>query len=215
MKIELIQNIQTNVLRALANNLPITEEKLAKEAGTSRTSIRRVLAPLLEYGVIEQRKKSGISIKQPSLKEIVDLYDARTAMEGMAARLLAEKADPRTISKLRLFCRNMKVPPNRAQSLREKVIINDYHFHQTIIESCGNSYLHRIVAHFLILTLSFRYSLIRTLLPKDYGKLHEKVVSALASGNGVKAEMAMRSHIQAGKQEAIENLTGLKFVTNQ
>jgi DNA-binding GntR family transcriptional regulator len=214
MKTELAKTIQEHVLATLAEGRPLTEETLGRQAGVGRASIRRALVPLLEYGLITQRKKAGIFLKTPTLKEIVDIYDARIAMEGMAARLLAERITPDLARRLKHFCQGMHAPPKSIHRHRHQIVKNDYLFHSFIIDHCGNTCLKKIMTNFLILTLSFRYPLPPKFDLECYARIHEELMAIIASGNGARAEEAMRRHILTGKQKAIESLTGIKLGEN-
>jgi len=71
--------------------MKISETKLAKELGISRTPIREAIRQLETEGLLYQVAHSGTYISSPGRREIAEIYDVRQALEGQAI----EKAVPR------------------------------------------------------------------------------------------------------------------------
>src|SRR5262249_42351738 len=58
----------------------LTEPKLAKQLGVSRTPVREALTRLVADGLV-QREDDGYSVVVPSMNTIRDLYEVRIALE--------------------------------------------------------------------------------------------------------------------------------------
>lgn len=71
--------------------MKISESKLAKELGISRTPIREAIRQLETEGLLYQVAHSGTYISQPGRREISEFYEVRQALEVLAI----EKAVPR------------------------------------------------------------------------------------------------------------------------
>ncbi|HWL09708.1 MAG TPA: GntR family transcriptional regulator [Planctomicrobium sp.] len=71
--------------------MKISETKLAKELGMSRTPIREAIRQLQNEGLLYQVPQSGTYVSQPGRREIAEIYDVRLALEVQAVA----KAIPR------------------------------------------------------------------------------------------------------------------------
>src|SRR5579864_5037185 len=71
----------------------IKEIPLASRLGVSRIPLRLALERLAHEGLIEVRPTRGFVIQQFSRTDIYDAIELRGSLEGMAARLAAERFD--------------------------------------------------------------------------------------------------------------------------
>lgn len=71
--------------------MKISETKLAKELGMSRTPIREAIRQLQIEGLLYQVPQSGTYVSQPGRREIAEIYEVRLALEVQAVA----KAVPR------------------------------------------------------------------------------------------------------------------------
>ena len=71
----------------------IREIPLAARLGVSRTPLRLVLDRLEHEGLLKARPKGGFVARQFSLQDILDVIELRSVLEGMAARLAAERLE--------------------------------------------------------------------------------------------------------------------------
>ena len=69
----------------------IREVPLAAELGVSRIPLRLVLERLAHEGLLEVRPTRGFVVQRFSTTDIYDAIELRGLLEGMAARLTAEK----------------------------------------------------------------------------------------------------------------------------
>ena len=74
----------------------IREIPLAARLGVSRTPLRLVLDRLEHEGLLKARPKGGFVARQFSPQEILDVIDLRGTLEGMAARLAAERLESKS-----------------------------------------------------------------------------------------------------------------------
>src|SRR5579863_3764388 len=74
----------------------IREIPLAARLGVSRTPLRLVLDRLEHEGLLKARPKGGFVARQFSLQEILDVIELRGTLEGMAARLAAERLESKS-----------------------------------------------------------------------------------------------------------------------
>ena len=122
----------------------IIEEDLAQELGTSRTSIRSALQLLRQDGFIEIIPNRGSFVVQPTMEDIIALYDIRLTLEVGAIKAAVEHADADTIKHLE---RNLK----QQAELNDSFSISAYsdlnrEFHWQIAKSSHNPYYERFLA---------------------------------------------------------------------
>lgn len=116
--------------------------QIANELGVSRTPVVEAMVALQEIGFVETRPNiNGFYVTDMNLRDLLELYSARSAIECEAAALCAENASPENIEQLEALATAFQkaIPMRDSQALHE----TDLPFHQLIIESCGNKYLIR------------------------------------------------------------------------
>ena len=75
----------------------VREVELAEKLGVSRTPVRESLPILAQEGVLTQLDTRGFVVRAFTSQEIMDAIDVRGALEGLAARMLAEQGPPRRL----------------------------------------------------------------------------------------------------------------------
>ena len=79
----------------------LVQEKLAAELEISRTPVREALMRLEKEGVLMAAASGAFRLAQMNEDEVKQLYQARAAIEGQCARILAVRASDTQIAKLR------------------------------------------------------------------------------------------------------------------
>lgn len=92
---------QSIVLGRLAPGSRLIERELIEMLGVSRTVVREALRQLEAEGLIDVVANKGAVIRNLSRAEAKDLYAIRAVLEGLAARLFAERADEAACADLR------------------------------------------------------------------------------------------------------------------
>src|SRR4051794_41941095 len=83
-------HILTGLLPAGAR---LVETQLALEIGVSRGTVRAALAQLAHEGLVRQVAFTRWLVPETSVVDAWELYTLRGALEGLGARLAAERAD--------------------------------------------------------------------------------------------------------------------------
>src|SRR5690349_21818064 len=78
----------------------LDERRLSEGLGVSRTPIREAMTLLEQEGFVRTRPRRGIFLVRKSKREIVEMITVMAALEGMAARLAAERASTADIAEL-------------------------------------------------------------------------------------------------------------------
>ena len=69
----------------------LIERELCETYRMSRTPIREILWKLTADGLLEQENNRGFVVRRLGLEQIFEIFQAREAIEGMAARLACRK----------------------------------------------------------------------------------------------------------------------------
>ena len=79
----------------------LKEVELAQVFGVKRGAIRKVLTRLVHSRLADQRPNIGVTVAKPSVKEALDLFTARRAIERSMLVSLAVKITAKQIKQLR------------------------------------------------------------------------------------------------------------------
>ena len=110
----------------------LSEVRLAEHFDVSRTPVREALKQLQVEGLVEIRPKVGTFVRQITRREIVEMFEVKEILEGMAARLMARRGQVPELD------RAPGEPRQRRRARRERddgaayaALVHE--FHQTIV----------------------------------------------------------------------------------
>ena len=78
---------------ALAPGERLGEAEMAERIGISRGPIREAFRALGEQGLVQVEKNRGVFVRQISVEEADETYAVRSALEGLAGQILAQRID--------------------------------------------------------------------------------------------------------------------------
>ena len=175
----------------------IIQDSVAKNLGVSRTPVKRALIKLAELGLVTVKPKGQIYVRTFSKKEILAIYDVREMLEGLSARLAAEKINEKDIKNLQEMFAHLEESIGKSSS--KLYVATDLKFHEFLAQKSGNDVLCKIIQDFGIQIAAFEPGVFRP--PKDTLKDHLEIINALANHNGELAESLMRAHIRATRKK--------------
>ncbi len=73
---------------------PLREQALAERFGVSRARLREALAALEQAGLVERVANRGAVVRRSSAAELLQVFEVREALEGLAARLATQHCAP-------------------------------------------------------------------------------------------------------------------------
>ncbi len=184
----------------------ITEVGLAAEIGLSRSTVRTAFQRLAADGLVVQRPYSGWEIAELSDEDAIELYSLRYYLEGLAARLAAERIGP--AGRAALQSAMQALHDALREGNRRDVAEADLGIHRTITVLSGHK---RLLAFFELLSQSiliyYVMSTNRAMASTDALIAgHEELVNTILAGDADKAESLARAHIHNAQQSVIENL---------
>ena len=212
-----LQNIsEAIVIGRLQPGNKLVETQLAEQLGVSRGPVREAIRRLEQMGLVEKIPYRGTFVSQLTNFDIEELYSVREPLEGMAARLLAQRQDTVALDSLNAIIKGMSQAAETSD--KSKIVTLDADFHDSLISLCNHKLLNEIWApvsirmhRFLLLKNKNRYENDLRIVVH----LHTPIVDAIAAGDGTEAEMAARKHIigaiQHLKEQVSVELEGFAF----
>ena len=173
----------------------VTEMKLSRELGVSRTPVREALQRLDREGLIKLIPNKGAVVLGISEQDLIDIYKIRMRLEGLAARIAAENADETLIRRLsdNIELTEFYMSKGNIEKLKDL----DSDFHDIIYGYCQSrilgktlSELHRYIVCYRKLSLSVKGRLERSLAE------HREIVEAIKKGDADGADSLMSAHVE-------------------
>jgi DNA-binding GntR family transcriptional regulator len=97
------QNKRANVFAVLRDQIvdghypqgvKLIEQDLAQEFGVSRAMLREIFAELEIHGLVEKLPNRGTMVRRIDSRSLLEVMEIREVLEGLAARLAAQKSKP-------------------------------------------------------------------------------------------------------------------------
>ena len=184
--------VSMDIYRSRAD-VRLDERQLAQEFGISRTPVREAMAQLEREGFVRAVPRRGIYIVRKTKHEVIEMITAWAALEGMAARLITERAGDDEIASLRRMFATFENGKVRAH-LDEYSEVN-IEFHQTIIRMSHNDVLIRLAEN---LFAHMRMIRMKTIGEQDRAdrsiRDHMNIIEALEARETERAEDLVRNH---------------------
>lgn len=189
--------------RAFEEN-PLSENELADYFGTSRAPIRDALKELESAGIVSRKQKLGVYLHRPTRKELEEVYDLRTALEGYAINLANSNVRKRDLQYLEKIA--SEFTNARKESRFEDCEKLNIDFHNKIIQISENSLLQKTVDGLRLIQRAFTLAHSVFVWNSEYKTPfpHEKLVASLKKETPEESEKLMRAHIQNAKNELLK-----------
>jgi DNA-binding GntR family transcriptional regulator len=173
---------------------PLVETTLAAQLGISKTPVRDALARLEREGLVVKISYKGTTVAPVTRQSVLEIFQIRAALEGLAARLAAPRL---TNEDLELLRRSLL---QHAQALANAdfpaAASSNRIFHKTILQRANNARLGQILAN-----LEDHSQRFRLLSNYQQGRLeksvqeHQRIFIALEKQDPPAAEEMMRAHL--------------------
>jgi DNA-binding GntR family transcriptional regulator len=196
------------VTGGIAPGTKITEPGLAKEYGISRGPLREAMRRLEGRHLVSRIPHVGARVVSLSLDELLELYEVREAMEGMACRLAARQMPVAEIASLKALLEKHESQAELQQNLAYYQKEGDLDFHYRIVLGSGNKKLMELLCgelYYLVRMYRYRFSATSG-RPKRAFQEHYRIVDAIEQRDEELAEMLMRRHIRASRDNVEQRL---------
>lgn len=178
----------------MAPGLRLMEIPIADKMGVSRTPVREAIRRLEEDGLVVITPGCGARVSEIGDKDVTDALDVRIAVETMAVRLAARNISRAQVQELKRI--NDSIRKAVAEKDAAAISAEDNLLHHRICEAAGNKVLLKIMRELEALVLRYRIKYIKSITACDeILDEHEKIISAVASGDGDGAADLVTAHI--------------------
>lgn len=186
------QAIVTGLLRS---GEQISPQEIADRLGVSRTPVREAIIHLNAVGLVEMLP-GRIQIASPTTAAIEDAFMLRESLEGMAARLAAER---RTAEQAGLITYHAELSKLAAKAKdRPGFQKSDRDFHLAIAEASGSVQVARYLSYALDLAFTLRnLRMANTPFSASSVRHHVELAKAIDRRDADAAERISREHVQA------------------
>lgn len=183
----------------LAPGAFVNELALAAELGLGRMPVREALARLAKDKFITIVPRRGIIVTPFALDDVLDMFEAREAIECGVAYIAASRASDKDLETLRKLVAT--VDEARISSDPEQFLKDDHAVHTFLVHMIRNPLLQDAADRLLLHTLRFwrHYWSHRPAQPEAMLS-HAELMAALESHDPAQAESAMRRHLQSSRQ---------------
>lgn len=169
---------------------------LTEQLGIGRGSVREAFRRLAADGLLDLIPNRGATVRRLSREQVRDLFQIRVNLEGLGARLAAERigeADNRA----RFLTVWNEVKPTSLPQPWHLFIQHNRLYHRTIVSLGGNRQLSELIENLQLPLVMFQIG--QAMQPENAEGSHRdhvRVAEAILAGDPDNAEHAMRAHIQ-------------------
>ncbi|WP_026375461.1 GntR family transcriptional regulator [Aestuariibacter salexigens] len=173
----------------------LSETELSTKYQVSRAVVREAINRLETCNLVERKPNIGARVVSLSSEGLIELYQVREALEGMAARQAARNMTDQDIADLNALLTSHSAKVKDGQSYYQEA--GDVDFHYRIIQGSKNQ-------HLIALLINGIYHLVR-MYRVQLGMAgprvttafdeHRNIVQAISNRDEELAEMLMRRHI--------------------
>ena len=177
----------------LAPGAPINEQQLAAELEMGLVPVREALKLLAYENLVVITPRHGMYVADVNVPDLEQVSEMRLTLEGLSARLAAERATPDDLAVLEALRQEQAGTP--AGDSRRLIAV-DHKFHQAVARAAHNKYLADSLERLFGLSQRLWYLALPRLetLPTAIEK-HLELVEAIANRDGDRAEEIMRKHV--------------------
>ncbi len=198
---------------------------LADRLGVSRTPIVDALTALHKEGLLEYAPHRGYSVKPFGLSDLMDAFDVRMTLEGLACRVVAERGlstdDMTTLEGNLAETETLLFGFEWSHTVQDEWMRLNYVFHDLFLRAADNDYLTAGVMSTRAVPLVHdaemkpipRSDFTRLLLREQSQQAfrdHQRIAEAVAANQSGRAENMMREHIFTNR-EAIRRHLAPRF----
>jgi DNA-binding GntR family transcriptional regulator len=189
----------------------LVEERLGGDLGVSRTPVRQALARVAAEGLVRIYPNRGAVVRMFTRDDLVQNFDLRAVLEGMAAHQAATHITAPQLDALERAAVALEaVAQQRFATHNDEVhylVRHNHTFHSTIVAASGNRRLADILPLVVDVPLQFRSFYWYTQAERGISNFfHSSILNALRSRDPDRARAMMQEHIYYGRDFLLKSL---------
>ena len=189
----------------LAPGQRIIEGHWARKFGVAQTSVREAINLLISEGFATKASGRSARVTSYSESDIAQIYELRGALEGLAARLTAQRLPD--LAPLETTLKELRKAA-KGEDIR-KLIEADLNFHLRLCELSGNRFLYTQIRTLLVPL--FAFVAMRVVQSHQTAQAwesdldrHKRIIELIREGDAFAAEFAVRGAMQQFAVRAYE-----------
>lgn len=188
----------------------LTEVRLGKILGTSRTPIREAIRKLELEGLVTITPGSGARVARITEEDLQDVMEVRSALDQLCASLACRRITPEEKNELVRARESFEYSTRFGDE--QEIAESDVHFHDIIARAARNKRLDQVMNGLADTIYRFRYEYIKDDL--HYEELiseHRTICAAILEGDVDAAVEAARLHIERQREFILEQIRKTQF----
>lgn len=201
----LTEELKTAIITGkLAPGERLSEEKLTSSLNVGRVPLREALRRLEAEGYVTFLSNQEMAVSKPSMEDLQEYYTIASVLEGLAARLAVEQAQPEELSRLRELHQLLREAYQKRDLSRYYEANSN--FHHFIAEIASNERLYRLIEQMRQEIQKTRILSLHLPQRLDYSmREHDQILDAFLKKNPELAEATMVKHLQ-NQMEALKKM---------
>lgn len=174
----------------------LKEKNIGDELGVSRTPVREALRQLELEGLVSIIPNRGAFVVGVSLKDVKDIYEIRSLLEGLCAKWAADFIAEEQIAELEenIFLTEF----HDSKGNWEQVLELDNRFHEILYEASGSRELQHVLKDYHQYVQRIRrITLADPKRAKASRNEHKRIVEAIKAHDPILAQKSAREHIMS------------------
>src|ERR1700745_1244319 len=199
----------------LPANSRLIQDELARAYGVSRQPVQQALLLLRDRGMVREAPGRGLIVSPLDVDFVRNLYEVRAMLDGLAARLAAERGSERAKSEGQAYLDAGKAAVESG-SLNEQIEA-DMRFHGFINELAGNPLIGETTAPHWPYLRRVMGEVLRddAQMPQTILGEHVAILDAVIAGDGARAERFSRDHISRAAKIFVQRLQAQKAASEE
>ena len=178
----------------LVKGQKVNEKHLCESMGVSRTPVRESLRMLSSEGLIDLIPHKGAYVSQPPIKEISDMFEVMSVLEGTCARLATKKMTEKNFSKIEAL--HQELEKHYRNRDHKAYLDNNNIYHVFIQELSGNKVVNDVINGLRQKILLYRHR--QLYQPERFDQSiqeHRDLLEAFRKRDAALAERLMKRHL--------------------
>jgi len=199
----------------LPSNSRLIQDELARAYGVSRQPVQQALLLLRDRGLVREAPGRGLIVSPLDIEFVRNLYEIRAMLDGLAARLAAERGAERARVEGPTYLELGRAAVESGSL--HKQIEADMQFHAFINELSGNPLIGETTAPHWPYLRRVMGEVLRddAQMPQIILSEHVAILDAVIAGDASRAEMLSRDHISRAARIFVQRLQARQEASQQ
>jgi DNA-binding GntR family transcriptional regulator len=171
----------------------LVEDRLSAELGVSRVPVREALRGLSAEGLVTLLPRRGATVVEVTPESVAELVEVRALLEGLNARLAAQRHDPEIIDQLKDTLARGNQAANTGSA--EELAHLNAEFHERLAVASRNAVLSEVMRGLRERT-SIAFAINGRARARDDWDEHAGVLAAVIAGDAELAALLANRHVQ-------------------